>query len=96
VAELIYGAYRSANAEKNLRLVEELTDTFISFSFDDQAAERFGQLRVMLETDGNPIGPYDLQIASIALARGLTVVTNNSGEFMRVPGLSVEDWQTDS
>jgi len=39
------------------------------------------------------IGPNDLMIAAIALANGLTVVTHNIGEFGRVPGLNVEDWQ---
>jgi tRNA(fMet)-specific endonuclease VapC len=41
----------------------------------------------------NPIGRNDLLIAAIALARGLTVVTHNTSEFGRVPGLAIEDWQ---
>ena len=43
---------------------------------------------------GTPIGPYDLQIAAIALVLGLTLVTHNVREFSRVPGLLIEDWQT--
>jgi hypothetical protein len=42
---------------------------------------------------GKPIGPYDLQIAAIARAHGLIVVTHNTREFARVPGLMLEDWQ---
>jgi tRNA(fMet)-specific endonuclease VapC len=59
----------------------------------DRAAEHFGQFRTLLESAGASIGPYDLQIASIAMARGLVVVTHNVNEFSRVPGLVIEDWQ---
>jgi tRNA(fMet)-specific endonuclease VapC len=45
-----------------------------------------------LGKDCQPIGPYDLQIAAIALQHGLIVVTHNVAEFTRVPGLVVEDW----
>ena len=42
---------------------------------------------------GTPIGPYDLQIAAIALGNDLTLVTHNVREFVRVEGLRVEDWE---
>ena len=93
IGELFHGAYRSPDPDANLKVVTELTDTFISFSFDDRAAEVFGQLRTALEAAGSLIGPYDLQIASIAVARSLIMVTHNVGEFSRVPGLTIEDWQ---
>jgi len=93
VAELFFGAFCSSDRERNMRLVRELTDTFISFSFDDDAAEIFGSIRASLEATGNSIGPYDLEIASIAIARDLTLVTHNTSEFSRVPGLIIEDWQ---
>jgi tRNA(fMet)-specific endonuclease VapC len=93
VAELFHGAHRSADPTKNLQLVHELTDTFISLAFDDRAAESFGKIRAELEAAGLPIGPFDLQIASIAVARGLVVVTHNVVEFSRVVGLAIEDWQ---
>jgi tRNA(fMet)-specific endonuclease VapC len=51
-------------------------------------------VRAALEKSGTPIGPYDLLIAGQALARGLTVVTANVGEFGRVPGLETVDWTT--
>jgi tRNA(fMet)-specific endonuclease VapC len=91
--ELIYGAHRSDDPDANLKIVQELLDTFISFAFDDRAAAIFGSIRKSLEAAGTPIGPYDLQIASIALARGLTLVTHNIGEFSRVEELAIEDWQ---
>lgn len=92
LAELYHGAHRSADPAANLRLVNDLADTFISLAFDDAAAETYGRLRATLESTGAVIGPYDLQIAAIGLARGLIVVTHNVGEFTRVPGLIVEDW----
>lgn len=62
---------------------------------DTQAAQRAGQLRAQLEREGQPIGPYDLLIAGTALAHGLTLVTHNTAEFSRVPGLRLEDWFED-
>jgi len=94
VGELFYGAHRSADPVANLRLVAEFVDSFISLAFDDHCAEVSGKLRSTLEASGAAVGPYDLQIASIAVARGLIVVTSNVSEFSRVPGLKLEDWRT--
>lgn len=60
---------------------------------DDPAAEAYGHLRAALEKQGKLIGPYDLLIAAIALAHGVTLVTHNTTEFGCVPDLSLEDWQ---
>ena len=60
--------------------------------FDATAAQCAGQLRATLERQGQPIGPYDLLIAGTALAHGLTLITHNTGEFSRVPGLALADW----
>jgi tRNA(fMet)-specific endonuclease VapC len=61
--------------------------------FDDRAAGEYGKLRDHLSRIGQMIGPNDLLIAGIALANGLTLVTHNTVEFSRVPGLPLEDWQ---
>ena len=74
-------------------MVDALVVAFNSHPFDEAAAEAFGQLRALLESKGMQIGPYDLQIAAIALANRLTLVTHNVDEFRRVPDLSLEDWQ---
>ena len=94
VAELAYGAYHSPGAYRahNLALLARLQGEFASVPFDDAAADEYGRLRAHLAGSGQMIGPNDLMIASIALARGLILVTHNVREFSRVPGLVVEDW----
>ena len=93
VAELLYGAHRSAKKSITLGKVQSFASQFVSLPFDDRAAEEYGLIRALLEGMGTPIGPNDLMIASIAKANQLTVVSRNIGEFSRVPGLTVEDWQ---
>jgi len=61
--------------------------------FDDFAAQEYGKIRSHLTAMGTPIGSNDLMIASIALAQGMTLVTHNTSEFGRVPGLPLDDWQ---
>jgi tRNA(fMet)-specific endonuclease VapC len=90
---LYYGCLRSANPAANRAKVESLIRPHHSLPFDDAAAEVFAANRRYLETRGVMIGPYDLQIAAIALAAGCTLVTHNSREFGRIPGLAIEDWE---
>ncbi len=68
---------------------------FTYLPFDDQAGLIHGRIRALLAADGTPIGAYDLQIAAIALANNLTLVTHNTREFRRVEGLQIEDWEAD-
>ena len=92
-AELYYGAHRSARSNENLKNMREFFRSFESLPFDDAAAEQYGHLRAFLTEQGKPIGPNDLLIAAIALANNVTLVTHNTDEFKRVPGLQMEDWQ---
>jgi tRNA(fMet)-specific endonuclease VapC len=96
LAELYYGAYKSGQSTHqaaNLALLTKLRGQFVSLSFDDGAAEISGRIRAQLAVVGTPIGPHDLQIAAIALAHNLILVTHNTREFGRVPGLVLEDWE---
>jgi tRNA(fMet)-specific endonuclease VapC len=95
IGELIYGAERSGTTHRagNLALLAQLRGQFASVFFDDRAAEVYGQIRADLAVRGQLIGHNDLMIAAIALANRLTLVTHNTSEFNRVPGLTVEDWQ---
>lgn len=95
-AELSFGAMKSANPERNFTLQQAFLEQFVSLSFDDLAATTFGVIRSQLEIKGTPIGAYDLQIAAIALANNLTLVTHNTQEFRRVEGLQVEDWEVEA
>jgi len=93
VAELRHGCLRSAKPAANRTAVDALLAPFISLPFDDRSADQFATIRHYLEKSGLMIGPYDAQIASIALTHNCTLVTHNTTEFSRVPGLLIEDWQ---
>ena len=90
IHELYYGAFKSARKTENVKLVDSLH--FNVVGFDKEDARRAGEIRAILATRGNPIGPYDVLIAGQASARGIILVTNNLREFERVPDLGVEDW----
>ena len=91
IHELFYGAFKSQRSERNLALVDALQ--FEVLDFDREDARQAGAIRAVLAGNGTPIGPYDVLIAGQAKARGMTLVTHNSQEFKRVPGLDVEDWE---
>jgi len=92
LGELIFGAERSLQTERNLADINGLVARLDVAAFESHAAEHFGQLRAELYNIGQPIGPYDMMIAGHARSMGLILVTNNSEEFARVPGLRVENW----
>jgi tRNA(fMet)-specific endonuclease VapC len=90
--ELIYGAEKSADPERNLRDVEGLAARLEVLAFDPGAALHTGRIRAALARAGTPIGHYDQMIAGHARSLGLTLVSNNLREFERVPGLLTENW----
>ncbi|TVU55275.1 MAG: type II toxin-antitoxin system VapC family toxin [Arthrospira sp. PLM2.Bin9] len=92
-AELFYGAMKSSNPSRTLALQEVFLSQFVSLPFDDAAASIYGRIRAQLAALGRPIGPYDLQIAAIALANHLILGTHNVREFARAEGLRLEDWE---
>ena len=91
--ELYYGAYKSAKIDNNLAILDNFFSEFASLPFDDQAVITCAQIRAQLANKGTPIGPYDLQIAAIALVNDLILVTHNIREFSRIEGLKIEDWE---
>ena len=90
--ELIYGAEKSSNPERNLAEVEGFAARLEVLNYGCEAAAHTGQLRAELFRAGTPVGPYDQMIAGHARSAGLIIVTNNQREFQRAPGLRVEDW----
>jgi tRNA(fMet)-specific endonuclease VapC len=89
--ELHFGVARTGS-ERNLRALRQFLSALEIAAFDNIAAEAFGTLRGWLTSQGKPIGPFDTQIAAHAQSLGVTLVTNNTREFLRVPGLRVENW----
>ena len=89
--ELYYGAYKGQRTPENLARVAGLQ--FEVLEFDREDARAAGELRASLAAMGTPIGPYDVLIAGQAVARTLILVTHNTSEFQRVPGLQIEDWE---
>lgn len=95
LGELLYGATKAASetlAERVRLLVEEALSVE---PFGVDAARIYGSTRASLEASGKRLAEPDLRIASIALARDLTLVTGNVHHFARVPGLRVENWLLD-
>jgi len=92
-AEMFFGAAKSSDPPKTLQRQQRFLARFQSLPFDSVAAEVYGPTRAAIEGAGTPIGANDLLIASIARSRQLTVVTANTAEFERVPGLQIENWE---
>ncbi len=90
--ELEYGVARSTRPEANRAALAEFLAPLEILDFPAAAALPFGAVRAHLEAAGSPIGNYDLLIAVHAMQTGLTLVTNNTREFARIPGLHVENW----
>lgn len=93
-AELYFGAEKSQRRQANLKLYDEFFAQFKSLSFDSTAAREYGRIRLALELAGTPVGPMDMLIAAIAVANGVVLVTHNTREFARIPGLQIDDWET--
>ncbi|MBQ7501747.1 type II toxin-antitoxin system VapC family toxin [bacterium] len=91
--ELVYGIRKSSAPEKNRVAITRILLGIKIFSFDQQAAEHFGDIFAELERKHMRIGDRDMMIAGHARSLGFTLVTNNVREFGRVEGLSVEDWK---
>ena len=89
--ELFYGAFKSRRAERKFALVDALR--FAVIEFDKEDARQAGKIRALLASKGTPIGPYDVLITGQAMARNMVLVTGNTDEFERIPGLRLEDWR---
>ena len=92
LAELEYGAAKSSNPEKNYQVIDNFVRYLDVFSWDGEVSRIYAEIRTSLEKKGTPIGLLDIQIAAHCLSLGRVLVTNNEREFLRVPGLSVENW----
>jgi tRNA(fMet)-specific endonuclease VapC len=91
-AELHTGAVKSAAAARTSRLVDNFLRPLTILEFVSSDATTYAQVRAKLERAGTPIGPLDTLIAAQAVARKLTLVSNNQKEFGRVAGLNIANW----
>jgi tRNA(fMet)-specific endonuclease VapC len=92
VSELQYGVAKSNQRELNRQRLNEFIAPLDILTYDELAAEAYGNIRIQLEKSGQPIGPLDTLIAAHALSRNLILVTNNEIEFQRVKNLKVVNW----
>jgi tRNA(fMet)-specific endonuclease VapC len=93
LAELRYGAEKSARRKSNHRRLDVLAREVRCIAFDAAAASAYGKVRIGLEKRGKPLGAHDMMIAAHALALGLILVNGNRREYRRVPRLKVENWR---
>jgi len=93
VCELLYGAYKSAKKDDNLRVVQELTGMIRVIHTSDEVAFLYGRLKAELEKKGSPLDDADLLTASITLAEGAILVTNNTRHFRKIRQLKVDNWK---
>jgi tRNA(fMet)-specific endonuclease VapC len=92
IAELMFGAEKSHSPARARRAVERIARVLRVIPFDEGAARAYGKVRGHVEQRGTPIGALDTLIAAHALSARATLVTNNTREFARVPGLRLENW----
>jgi tRNA(fMet)-specific endonuclease VapC len=91
--ELRYGIIKSARPQENRAILEAFLALDVTpWPFEPEDAEEAGEIRAELERRGTPICPYDVLIAAQARRRGAVLITANTLEFARVPGLNIENW----
>ncbi|MGD9774914.1 type II toxin-antitoxin system VapC family toxin [Diaphorobacter sp.] len=90
--ELEYGLLRSTRPQALRQGMELVRMAYRTLDFDYACAKASAQIKHGLAAQGQKIGPIDTLIAGTALAHGLTLVTHNTAEFARVPGLPLADW----
>jgi tRNA(fMet)-specific endonuclease VapC len=92
LAELLHGAEKSSRVSENLAAIEDFCSRLEVLPYGPKGAQHYGTIRTALEKLGQPIGVNDMHIAAHARSEGLVLVTNNMGEFARVPALEAENW----
>ncbi len=91
-SELLYGVEVSPRRQQDEAALNAFLRYVEVLDFPDEAAPHYARIRADLKTRGTLIGANDLFIAAHARSLGLTLVTNNTSEFGRVPNLAIENW----
>lgn len=92
LAELEYGAAKSADPQKNYQVIEDFVTYLDVFNWDVRVSRIYGEVRADLEQKRTPMGLLDTQIAAHCLSLDRVLVTNNGREFERIPDLKLENW----
>ncbi len=93
ISEIVYGAWKSSTPKRHLANLEKILLPSVNIAgFDSKSAYVCGCIRATLEINGTPLDLADLEIASIAMANDMTLVTGNTRHFLRIPGLRLENW----
>ncbi|NBO32309.1 MAG: type II toxin-antitoxin system VapC family toxin [Cyanobacteria bacterium WB6_1B_304] len=92
LAELEYGAAKSANPQTNYQVIEDFVTYLDVFNWDVRVSRIYGEVRADLEQKRTPMGLLDTQIAAHCLSLDRVLVTNNGREFERIPDLKLENW----
>ncbi|MFW6251036.1 MAG: type II toxin-antitoxin system VapC family toxin [Alkalispirochaetaceae bacterium] len=90
--EMVYGARRSRQVERNLATVRRVAEIYPVLPVTQSVVETFAEIRAELHATGTPLDDMDLLIAATALSHNLTLVTNNEKHFSRIPGVSLVNW----
>jgi len=93
MGEMFYGSSKSNDPKRSRAKQDAFFIRFTQLVYDEIVADEFGRIRNYLEKQGTPIGPYDLQIAAVAVVHNLILVTHNTRECRRIPWLIIEDWE---
>lgn len=93
IAEIVYGAMKSQRPDYHLKMLEEVLLPAVNIiGFDAKAAYACGRIWAELEQAGTPLALADMEIASIAIANDLTLITHNLRHFGRIRQLRCESW----
>jgi tRNA(fMet)-specific endonuclease VapC len=92
VGEMEYGAAKSHWGDRTRQIMHAFLANYDTLPFTDQDAALFGAFRAQLESAGITVGVLDVMIAAQGVSNNLTVVTHNTREFIRIPGIKLNDW----
>ena len=92
--ELLYGAKKSTQREKNTSIIYRLAEIFPIVGITRSTIEAFTDIKMALDVKGERIEDFDLLIAATALSLNYTLVTNNTKHYKRIEGLQLENWMS--
>ena len=92
--ELLYGAKKSIQRDKNTSIIYRLAEIFPIVGITRSTIEAFTDVKMALDLKGERIEDFDLLIAATALSLNYTLITNNTKHYKRIEGLQIENWMS--